>query len=72
MIKEPPDKNRPGKSCESSSSRKFRALQCPQNSASRQRMNRHTDIHVANVGVARSNPQILSAYPQSIAIHPQF
>ena len=62
--------SRPGKSCKSSSSGKFIALQCPQNSMIRD--NGWTEIYVLNVGVAWWNPQILMAYPQSIALHPQF
>ena len=49
---------RPGKSCESSSSWKLRALQCPQNSGIRD--NGSTKIYVLNVGVAWWNPQLLS------------
>ena len=41
---------RPGKSCKLSSSGKFRALQCPQNSVIRD--NRSTKISALNVGVA--------------------
>ena len=63
-------RSRPGKSCELSSSGKFRALQCPSNSVIRDKG--WTEICVSNGGVAWSNPQILSAYPQSIALHPQF
>ena len=59
-----------GKSCESSSSGKFKALQCPQNSAIRD--NGWTDLFVLNVGVVWWNPQILMAYPQSIVFNPQF
>ena len=61
---------RPGKSCESSSSRKFGPLQCPQNSVIRDKG--WMEICVSNVGVAWSNPQIFSANPQSIAFHPKF
>ena len=62
--------NRPGKSCKLSSSGKFRALQCPQNSVIP-----HigwTEMYVLNVVVTWWNPQILMAYPQSKALHPQF
>ena len=52
--------NRPGKSCKSSTSRKFRDLQCPQNS------------RICVNGVAWWNPQTLMVYPQPIALHPQF
>ena len=41
---------RPGKSCESSSSGKFRALQCPQNSVIHDKGQRETCV--SNVGVA--------------------
>ena len=61
---------RPGKICKSSSSRKFRVVQCPQNSGIRN--NGWTEIYVLNVGVAWWNPQILMTYPQSISLHPQF
>ena len=61
---------RPGKSCKLSSSGKFKALQCPQNSVIDD--NGWTEIYVLNVGVAWWNPQILMAYPQFIALHPQF
>ena len=60
--------NRPGKSCESSSNGKFRALQSPQNSAICGK--EWTEISVSSIGGAWSNPQILSSYPQSIALHP--
>ena len=62
--------HRPGKSCESSSSGKFRALECPQNNVIHD--NGWTKIYVSNVGVAWLNPPILRAFPQSIALHPQF
>ena len=61
---------RPGKSCNSSSSGKFRILQCPQNSVIRDKGQRETCV--LNVGVAWWNPQILIAYPQSRALLPQF
>ena len=62
--------HRPGKSCESSSSGKFRALQCPQYSVIRDKL--RIEIRVSNVGVALSNHQVLSVYPQSTLLHPQF
>ena len=61
---------RPGKSCESFSNGKFIAMQCPQNSVIRDKIQRET--FVSNDGVARWNPQILIVYPQFIAIEPQF
>ena len=65
-----PPKLRPGKSCESSFSRKFRALQRPQNSVIHDKG--WTAICVSNNGVAWSNPKISSAYPRYIALLPQF
>ena len=59
-----------GKSCISSSSVKFKALQCPQNSVICD--NGWTEIDVLNVGVAWWNPQILMAYLRFIALHPEF
>ena len=53
-----------------SSSQKFRALQSPQNNVIH--VNGLTEIYVLNVGVARLNPQILMAYPQSIVLYTQF
>ena len=44
------------------------ALQCTQNSVICD--NGWTEIYALNVGVARWNPQILMAYPQSIALNP--
>ena len=61
---------RPGKSWKSSSSRKFRALQYSKESVIRN--NGWKEIYVLHVGVAWWNPQILMAYSQSIALHPQF
>ena len=63
-------KFRSGKSCKSSSSGKFRCLQCPQNSVIHDKGWR--DTCVLNVGVAWWNPQILIAYPQSTALNLQF
>ena len=51
--------NRPGKSCK-----------CHQNSDICE--NGWTEIYVSNVGVAWWNPEILMAYPQSMALHPEF
>ena len=51
------------KSCESSSSGKLRVLPCPQNSVIYD--DEWTEICVLI-------PQILSAYSQSIALHPPF
>ena len=62
--------DRPGKSCKWSSSGKFRALQCPQNSVNCD--TGWSKIYVLNVGVAWWNPQILMTSPQFIALHPQF
>ena len=44
------DEDGPGKSCESSSREKFRALQCPQNSVARDKG--LIEICVSNVSVA--------------------
>ena len=62
--------DRPGKSCKSSSRGKLRILQCPQNSRIHDKGQRERCI--LNVGVAGLNPQILIAYPHSIALQPQF
>ena len=62
--------SRPGKGCKLSASGKFRALVCPQNSVIHD--NGWTEIYALNFGVAWWNPQILMAYPQSIALPPQF
>ena len=61
---------RPGNSCKSSSRGIFRILQCPQNRVIRDKGQRET--YILNVGVALWNPQFLIAFPQSIAIQPQF
>ena len=66
--KEGPPQARPGKSCESSSIGKFRILKCLLNTVICEKGQR--EICVLNVGVARWNPQILIAYPQSIALNP--
>ena len=47
-----------------SSSGNFRALQCPPNSVIRDKL--WTEIRVSNVCLALLNPQILTAYSQSI------
>ena len=49
---------------------KFRALKCPQNGVIRDKGQRETCVFT--VGVVLWNPQILIAYPQSIAIQHQF
>ena len=61
---------RPGKSCKSSLSGKFRILQCSQNSVIHNKGQRETSV--LNVGVKWWNPQFLIAYPQSRALQPQF
>ena len=64
------DIGRPRKSCESSSRWKFRALQFTQNWVIRDKG--WTEVCALDVGIIWSNPQILSVFPQSIALHPQF
>ena len=66
----PTGPSRPGKSYKSSSSGKFRMLQCPQNSVIRDKD--QIETRVLNFGVVWWNPQILIVYPQSIALHPLY